>query len=183
MNFFIGSLKTYFRCILQNIVAASEFIKYNTNMFCLNVRKLYVYRVFVFPGPRPWPQAPTCIYRPCLIGTENNKSQRLHIMLLSIGVREVLCKERCSWTPFLTEHFCWLLLNILLNSRESKLIIKNETPAQALSCDFCEIVRLHAVLPYNCLCSFPFANLQEGELYQIYTNTYSSFWKHLEFSQ
>ena len=49
--------------------------------------------------------------------------------------------------------------------------------------DFCEFLRLYAALLHSCLCSFPLANLQEGERCQIYTNIYSSFSKHLEFSQ
>ena len=46
-----------------------------------------------------------------------------------------------------------------------------------------QIVTLYAVLPHSCLRSFLLANLQEGELCQVYTNTYSYFSKHLEFSQ
>ena len=101
-------------------------------------------------------------------------------------------------TPFLQNTFGRLLLNILLNSRTAPLreclfykastcklatLSKKETPAQMLSCDFCKILRLYAVLPHSCSCSFCLVNLQEGELCQIYTNTYSSFSKHLEFSQ
>ena len=52
--------------------------------------------------------------------------------------------------------------------------MKKETPAQMLSCDFCEILRLYTVLPHSCLRSSPLAKLQEGELCQIYTNTYST---------
>ena len=37
-----------------------------------------------------------------------------------------------------------------------------------------EILKLYAVLPHSCLRSFPLANLQEGELCQIYTNTFIS---------
>ena len=44
-----------------------------------------------------------------------------------------------------------------------------------LSNDVCEILRLYAVLPHSCLCSFPLANLQEGEVCQICTNTFSYF--------
>ena len=40
---------------------------------------------------------------------------------------------------------------------------------------FCEILTLYTVLYHNCLCSFPLADLQEAELCQIYSNTYSSF--------
>ena len=55
-----------------------------------------------------------------------------------------------------------------------------------LSCHFCEILRLYALLPHTCFFSFPLTNLQEGELCQIYTiftDTYSSLLNHLEFSQ
>ena len=37
-----------------------------------------------------------------------------------------------------------------------------------LSCDFCEILRLYALLPHSCFCSFPLTNLQEGQLCQMY---------------
>ena len=55
-----------------------------------------------------------------------------------------------------------------------------------LSCHFCEILRLYALLPHTCFFSFPLTNLQEGELCQIYTiftDTYPSLLNHLEFSQ
>ena len=60
--------------------------------------------------------------------------------------------------------------------------MKKETPAHILSCDVCKTLRLSAVLPRSCLCSFPLTYLQKGELCEIYTNTYSYFSKHLEFS-
>ena len=58
---------------------------------------------------------------------------------------------------------------------QAAILLKKRLWQRCFPGTFCKILSLYTVLYHNCLCSFPLADLQEAELCQIYSNTYSSF--------